>query len=83
MKTVNIKERKMSENTKKTQISIDGQDFCMEDMTEQQRLLVNHCLDLDRKIASAQFSLDQLNVGKQAFVKMLKEALEKKAEAVQ
>lgn len=76
----------MSENTKKTQISIDGQDFCIEDMTEQQRLLVNHCLDLDRKIASAQFSLDQLNVGKQAFVKMLKDALvpaEAPAETVQ
>ncbi len=52
-------------------------------MTEQQKLLVQHCLDLDRKIASAQFSLDQLNVGKQAFVKMLKEALEKKEEVVQ
>ncbi len=65
----------MSENTKKTQISIDGQDFFIEDMTDEQRLLVNHCLDLDRKIASARFSLEQMSVGKDAFIGMLKEKL--------
>ena len=64
-------------------ITIDNVEHDMDAMTEQQKLLVQHCLDLDRKIASAQFSLDQLNVGKQAFVKMLKEALEKKEEVVQ
>ena len=41
-------------------------------------MLVNHCLDLDRKIASAQFNLDQLRVGRDAFVKMLKDSLETK-----
>jgi hypothetical protein len=40
-------------------------------------------MDLERKIASAQFSLDQLNVGKQAFISMLKQSLEKKEEIVQ
>jgi hypothetical protein len=65
----------MSENTKKTQISIDGQDFYIEDMTDEQRLLVNHCVDLDRKIANTTFQLDQLKVGKEAFVQMLKEKL--------
>lgn len=58
-------------------ITIDNVEHDMDAMNEQQRLLVNHCLDLDRKIASTQFNLDQLNVGKQAFVKMLKESLEK------
>jgi hypothetical protein len=37
--------------------------------------MVNHIADLDRKIGSSQFNLDQLNVGKDAFIKMLKEAL--------
>lgn len=64
-------------------INIDGIEHDLDAMTDQQRLLVNHCLDLDRKIASAQFNLDQLNVGKQAFVKMLKEALEKKPDEVE
>ena len=74
----------MSENTKKTQISIDGQDFYIEDMTDEQRLLVNHCVDLDRKIANTTFQLDQLKVGKDAFLKMLKDSLAKpEAEAVE
>lgn len=64
-------------------ITIDNVEHDMDAMTEQQKLLVQHCIDLDRKIASTQFNLDQLNVGKQAFVNMLKEALEKKTEAVQ
>jgi hypothetical protein len=71
----------MSENTKKTQISIDGKDFVLEDMTQEQQLMVNHISDLDRKISSAQFSLDQLNVGKNAFVQMLKQSLETKPES--
>lgn len=66
----------MSENTKKTQITIDDVTYYFEDLTEEQQKLFQHCVDLDRKIGSAQFSLDQLNVGKQAFVKMLKDSLE-------
>ena len=65
---------------KTTPITIDGVDHDFESMTEEQKLLTNHCLDLDRKIASAQFNIQQLQVGKQAFVKMLKEALESKEE---
>jgi len=60
----------------KTPISIDGVEYKFEDMTEQQQILVNHVVDLDRKIASTRFSLDQLNVGKDAFMVMLKKALE-------
>lgn len=59
-------------------IVIDGVEHEFESMTDEQKMLVNHCLDLDRKIASAQFNLDQLRVGKDAFVKMLKESLETK-----
>ena len=67
----------MSENTKKTQITIDDVEYFLEDLTEEQQKLFSHCVDLDRKIGSAQFQLDQLTVGKQAFVKMLKDSLEK------
>ena len=34
-------------------------------------MMVNHIADLDRKINSTQFNLDQLSVGKKAFVDML------------
>jgi hypothetical protein len=56
-------------------ITIDDVEHNLDAMTDEQRLLVNHCIDLERKIASTQFNLDQLTVGKQAFVQMLKEKL--------
>ena len=49
-------------------------------MTQEQQMLVQHTEDLTRKIGSAQFNLDQLNVGKQAFVNLLKESLTKQPE---
>jgi hypothetical protein len=68
---------------KKTQtIVIDDVEHSLDAMTDEQKTLVNHCLDLDRKISSTQFNLDQLNVGKQAFVQLLKQALETKEETV-
>lgn len=60
---------------KTTPIVIDDVEYQFENMTQEQQLLVNHVADLDRKIASTQFNLDQLSVGKQAFVQMLKEKL--------
>ena len=69
---------------KKTQpIVIDGTEYDTNDFTEEQILLTNHCLDLDRKIQSAQFNIQQLQVGKDAFLTMLKKSLEKPAEDVQ
>ena len=67
----------------KTPISIDGVEYQFEDMTEQQQLLVNHVADLDRKLSSARFNVDQLQVGRDAFMAMLKQALEAKPEEAQ
>lgn len=66
--------------TEKTPVSIDGVEYKYEDMTQQQQMLVNHVADLDRKLDSARFNLDQMQVGRDAFFKMLKEALEAKPE---
>ena len=65
---------------KTTPIVVNDVEYTFEDMTEQQQAMVNHCNDLDRKIRSTQFNLDQLSVGKDAFVKMLVDDLEKEAE---
>jgi hypothetical protein len=62
---------------KKTPITIDNVEYQYEDLTSEQQTIFNHCIDLDRKISSAQFNLDQLNVGKNAFFNMLKESLAK------
>lgn len=60
---------------KKTPIVIDDVEYIFEDMTKEEQLLVNHIADLDRKIASSKFNLDQLEVGKDAFIQRLKTAL--------
>jgi hypothetical protein len=65
---------------KKTPVTIDNVEYQYEDLTPEQQAVFNHCIDLDRKISSAQFNLDQLNVGKQAFFNMLKESLAKPVE---
>ena len=69
--------------TKQSQIvNIDGTEYDASEFNENQLLLLNHTIDLDRKIGSTQFQLQQLNVGKDAFLTMLKEALkEQPAEA--
>ena len=61
---------------KTTPIVIDGKEYQFEDMTEKQQVLVNHVADLDRKLASARFNVDQLQVGRDAFFSMLKQELE-------
>jgi hypothetical protein len=61
---------------KKTQvITIDEVEYNVEDFTDEQRVLINHVMDLDRKIGSTKFNLDQLNVGRGAFMNALKETL--------
>lgn len=60
---------------KQTTIQINDKEYIFEEMTQEQQLLVNHVADLDRKIGSAQFNLDQMKVGKEAFMSRLEEAL--------
>jgi len=61
---------------KKTQvITIDEVEYNVEDFTDEQKVLINHVMDLDRKIGSTKFNLDQLNVGRGAFMNALKETL--------
>lgn len=60
---------------KQTPITIDDVEYVFEDMKPEQQAMVNHIADLDRKIGSTQFNLDQLQVGKQAFIDMLKKSL--------
>ena len=63
---------------KKTPITINDVEYFFEDMNDKQKAYVNHINDLDRKIGSAIFNLDQLRVGQQAFIDMLAKDLETK-----
>ena len=60
----------------KTPITVNDKEYIIEDMTDEQKILLNHVQDLDRKLGNAQFNLDQLAVGRDAFVARLAEALE-------
>ena len=57
-------------------VTINGTDYTEDQLTDQQKVMINHVADLDRKIGSTQFNLDQLQVGKQAFMDMLTKSLE-------
>tara|TARA_R110002126_G_C10103485_1_gene466461 strand:+ start:300 stop:524 length:225 start_codon:yes stop_codon:yes gene_type:complete len=61
---------------KTTPISINNTEYVLEDMNEQHQAMVKHVADLDRKISSTRFNLDQLSVGRQAFMNMLTQQLE-------
>ncbi len=60
----------------KNLITVNDIEYNVDDFTDEQKTLLNHVSDLDRKLGSSQFNLDQLNVGREAFVKMLAESLE-------
>jgi hypothetical protein len=61
--------------TKKQTIVINDQDYTEDQLTDEQKMLINHVADLDRKIGSTRFNLDQLQVGRDAFVNMLTASL--------
>jgi hypothetical protein len=63
-----------------TPITVNEKEYILEDMTDQQKAMVNHINDLDRKLASARFNVDQLAVGRDAFVSMLSQSLESEDE---
>ena len=65
----------MTVEDKKTVITIDDVDYTEDQLTDQQKGMINHINSLQQKIGSAQFNLDQLSVGKDAFVNMLKSSL--------
>jgi ribosomal protein L24 len=56
-------------------VTIDGIEYIVEDMTPEQQTLLNHVIDLERKLNSAKFNVDQLQVGRDAFFSLLKTAL--------
>ena len=69
----------MAKNEKKT-ITVNDVEHNIEDLTEQEIAMVNHIADLDKKLGSLRFNMDQLNVGREAFVNMLSQSLDEPKE---
>ena len=68
-------------------VVINDVEYKPEDLNEEQVMLVNHVADLDRKIQGSMFNLDQLQGGREFFMKKLEKALDedndKEAEVVE
>ena len=65
----------MAKDEKKT-ITVNEVEHNIKDLSEQQIAMVNHIADLDKKLGSLGFNMDQLKVGREAFVNMLSASLE-------
>ena len=68
----------MAEKEKQQQsfVTVDGKDYQEDDLNDEQKAMVNHLVDLNRKIGSSEFNLVQLRFGRQAFVDAFKASLE-------
>ena len=68
--------KKQKDNSNET-ISINGEDHKLADLSSEQLAMINHIQDLDRKIGTSQFNLEQLQFGKEAFMNRLNQTLYK------
>ena len=64
----------------KTPITINDREYFVEDLTQEQQTMLNHINDLDRKLSSTRFNLDQLSIGREAFINMLAKSVETETE---
>ena len=64
-------------------ITIDDVEYTEDQLSDESKVCINHISSLDQKIASAQFNLTQLQVGRKAFMDMLKSSLEDNIEEAQ
>ena len=58
-------------------LKIDDKEYDIESMNNEQKSMINHIADLDRKLQSSEFNLIQLRFGRQAFVDALKTSIDK------
>jgi len=65
----------MAEEKKANVIKIDDKEYTEDQLTDEQKVMINHITSLEQKIGSARFNLDQLSVGRDAFMAMLKQSL--------
>ena len=68
------------EKNEPQKLNLFDKEYLLDDLTDEQKTMVNHIADLENKISGTAFNLDQLQVGKEAFINRLKESLESKSE---
>ena len=68
------------EQKEKPVLNLDDKEYVIEDMTDEQKMMVNHINDLQNKQNTNAFMADQLQVGKEAFINLLRSSLEEPEE---
>ena len=71
------------EKEQKPVLNLDDKEYVIEDMTDEQKMMVNHINDLQNKKNTNTFMADQLQVGKEAFINMLRASLEEEVKVVE
>ena len=56
-------------------ITINDKSYTEDQLNDTQKVMMNHVADLDRKIGSANFNIDQLKMGRLAFMNTLTASL--------
>jgi hypothetical protein len=68
--------KKQNKTEKEPFLDIDGDKYSVDELDDNQKLMVQHLSDLNRKIDGATFNLQQLQFGRQAFVDALKASID-------
>ena len=68
--------KKQNKTEKEPFLNIDGDEYPVDELDDNQKLMVQHLSDLNRKIDGATFNLQQLQFGRQAFVDALKASID-------
>ncbi len=71
------------EKEQKPFINLDGEEYVIEDMADEQKQMLNHINDMQNKLNTNAFMREQLEVGRETFVKMLRDSLQAKSEEVE
>jgi hypothetical protein len=56
-------------------LNFDGNEYVIEEMSDESKQILNHINDMQNKLNTNAFMKQQLEVGKEAFVNMLRESL--------
>ena len=72
--------KKEKEMPKEQIITLFDKEYKESELSDEQKVMINHVADLERKIQSSEFNLQQLRFGKQAFLDALKASIGKDEE---
>ena len=72
--------KKEKEMPKEQIITLFDKEYKESELSDEQKVMINHVADLDRKMQSSEFNLQQLRFGKQAFMDALQASVDKEDE---